>query len=168
MIPPAAPRCLTSNESAGEGQAFSAIHTGIPAIETTSAAARANRSEPKRVSYPTSTPAPGFSARTTYRAIAHATLRTLAKVKSSAITPRQPSVPNLIVLTTQQYMRRRCVGKAAHTTCVSRGKQTGGQTGSRGAAADTRLIAVSGIDHEFQEVAVGISHVHAGACSLAP
>ena len=80
MIPPAAPRCLTSSESAGEGHAFSAIHTGIPAIETTSAAARANRSEPKRVSYPTSTPAPGFSARTTYRAIAQATLRTFANV----------------------------------------------------------------------------------------
>jgi hypothetical protein len=46
MIPPAAPRCLTSSESAGEGQAFSEIQTGIPAIETTSAATRANLSEP--------------------------------------------------------------------------------------------------------------------------
>ncbi len=45
MIPPAAPRCRTSSESAGEGHAFSAIHTGIPVIETTSAAARAKRSE---------------------------------------------------------------------------------------------------------------------------
>src|ERR1700720_4404592 len=37
--------------------------------------------------------------------MAHATLRTFANVKSSAITPRHPSVPNLIVFTTQQYMR---------------------------------------------------------------
>jgi hypothetical protein len=28
-------------------------------------------------------------------------------VKSSAITPRQPSVPNLIMLTAQQYKRSR-------------------------------------------------------------
>ncbi len=125
MIPPAAPRCLTSSESAGEGQGFSATHTGIPAMETVSAAARANRSEPKRVSYPISTPAPGFSARTTYRAIAHATVRTLAKVKSSAITPRQPSVPNLIVLTIEKYKRRnRAVGKnscgSAHACVVTK------------------------------------------------
>src|ERR1700722_3737224 len=105
MIPPAAPRCLTSSESAGEEQPSSAIHTGIPATETASAATRAKRSEPKRVSYPTRTPALGFSARTTYRVIAHDTLRTFAKVKSSAITPRHPSVPNLIVLTVHQYKR---------------------------------------------------------------
>src|ERR1700683_3648943 len=124
MIPPAAPRCLTSSESAGEGHSFSAIHTGIPDIETTSAAARAEASDSLRVSYPTSTPALGFSARTTYRAIAQATFRTFSTVKSSPITPRHPSVPNFIVLTIQKYMRSRWERKAADTVFVSRVKLT--------------------------------------------
>src|SRR5690349_18760464 len=101
-----------------------------------------------------STPAPGFSARATYRTIAHATLRTFANVKSSAITPRHPSVPNLIVFTTQQYMRGRSVGKATHVACVSKVKQPAAQAGTRGATFDTKLMVVSRIDHEFQKVAV--------------
>ena len=50
------------------------------------------------MSKPTNTPLPGFPARTTYRAIACATTATFSSVKSSAITPRQPSVPNRIVV----------------------------------------------------------------------
>src|SRR6267143_6435063 len=44
------------------------------------------------------TPARASSQRTTYRAMACATMRAFANVKSSAITPRQPSVPNLIAV----------------------------------------------------------------------
>src|SRR2546430_14638893 len=43
-----------------------------------------------------STPARGSSLLITYAAMAAATRRTFSKVKSSAIMPRQPSVPNLI------------------------------------------------------------------------
>src|SRR5215472_14526632 len=42
------------------------------------------------------TPRFGSSCFWTYAAMAPATRRTLSKVKSSAITPRHPSVPNLI------------------------------------------------------------------------
>src|ERR1700722_1397104 len=41
-------------------------------------------------------PRRGSSSFNTYEAIAPATRRTLSKVKSSAMIPRQPSVPNLI------------------------------------------------------------------------
>jgi hypothetical protein len=58
-------RCFTSSDTAGVGAAWSASATGTPAAATVSAAARAKRFDPKRVSYPTTSPAPGFSARTT-------------------------------------------------------------------------------------------------------
>src|SRR5260370_37128229 len=45
-----------------------------------------------------STPLRASSLRTTYRALACATIRAFAKVKSSAMMPRQPSVPNLIAV----------------------------------------------------------------------
>src|SRR3954471_23161602 len=64
--------------------------------ETISAAGR----EAKRVSYPTTMPFPAFrpSASVFFAkdATARETPRTFSKVKSSAMTPRQPSVPNLI------------------------------------------------------------------------
>src|SRR3954463_5163989 len=64
--------------------------------ETISAAAR----DAKRVSYPTTMPFPAFrpSASVFFAkdATARETRRTFSKVKSSAMTPRQPSVPNLI------------------------------------------------------------------------
>src|SRR5690242_16635529 len=49
--------------------------------------------------------------------MAQATLRTFASVKSSSITPRHPSVPNLIVFTVQQYMRCRRRRKEALKEC---------------------------------------------------
>src|SRR5882672_11351240 len=45
------------------------------------------------------TPRVGSSCLRTYAAIAPATRRTLSNVKSSAMRPRQPSVPNLIGVT---------------------------------------------------------------------
>src|SRR3954462_2020869 len=64
--------------------------------ETISAAAR----DAKRVSYPTTMPLPAFSPSASVflakDATARETRRTFSKVKSSAMTPRQPSVPNLI------------------------------------------------------------------------
>src|ERR1700689_4816102 len=110
-ISPAAPRMRTSKESAGVGHALEASETGLPAAEMVSAATCANFSEPKRVSNPTSTSAPGFSARTVYRAIASVTVRTFSYVKSSAITPRQPSVPNLISVTAQSISDAFSAGK---------------------------------------------------------
>src|SRR5689334_14716871 len=68
----------------------------MPALARTSAATRAKLGEPKRVSYPKITPRDASSWFKTYEAIAPATRRTLAKVKSSAMIARQPSVPNLI------------------------------------------------------------------------
>src|ERR1700736_1680000 len=110
-------------------------------------------------------PALGFSARTTYRAIEHATLRTFSNVKSSAITPRQPSVPNLIVLTVQQYMRSRWKRK------VGLGKnelRIGFGWGWLMANCSVpRLMTPLWIDHKFQKVAIWISYVNAGASSLA-
>src|SRR6266849_2582869 len=52
-----------------------------------------------------STPLRASSLRTTYRAIACATVRAFAKVKSSAMTPRQPSVPNRIEVIAGEYTR---------------------------------------------------------------
>ncbi len=64
-MPPPAPRSRTSSDTAGVGHASVASHTGVPVAAIASAATRAKFSEPKRVSKPTTTPLPGFSARTT-------------------------------------------------------------------------------------------------------
>src|SRR5215471_5176162 len=45
------------------------------------------------------TPSPGSFRVSRYVPIAPAAMRTFAKVKSSAMTPRHPSVPNLIEVT---------------------------------------------------------------------
>src|SRR5580698_4291118 len=50
MMPPAAPRSRTPKLSAGVGVTAGASITGMPAAETTSAQARANAFDPKRVS----------------------------------------------------------------------------------------------------------------------
>src|ERR1051325_4571048 len=68
----------------------------MPAAEIIAATTRAVDGEANRASYPTMTPRWGSSYFKTYDAIAPATRRTFSKVKSSAIMPRQPSVPNLI------------------------------------------------------------------------
>src|SRR5712664_3297464 len=52
------------------------------------------------------TPLRASSQRTTYRAMAWATMRAFAKVKSSAMTPRQPSVPKRIEVIAVEYTRR--------------------------------------------------------------
>src|ERR1700686_3798173 len=48
--PPAAPVLFTANEIAGVGEKSLAKRTGMPAPASTSAAERANRGDPKRVS----------------------------------------------------------------------------------------------------------------------
>src|ERR1700687_1190902 len=68
----------------------------MPAPAMTSATTCAARGEANRVSYPMNIPRWACSCFRTYQAIAPATRRTLSNVKSSAMSPRQPSVPNLI------------------------------------------------------------------------
>src|SRR3989304_2208572 len=81
----------------------------MPFAPTTPATAGANSWEAKRVSKPT--PRPRSARPCAFRnwATLWAQTRTLAKVKSSAMTPRQPSVPNLIGLSVigQAVSRRR-------------------------------------------------------------
>src|ERR1700723_3992489 len=67
-----------------------------PFPHTTPAAVRANSGEKKRVSWPTTTFGFFFCA-PTCPAMAVEARRTPAKVKSSAMTPRQPEVPKWIV-----------------------------------------------------------------------
>src|SRR3954469_671596 len=74
--------------------------TGMPHADTVSATISAAARDAKRVSYPTTIPLPAFrpSASVFFakEATARETRRTFSNVKSSAMTPRQPSVPNLI------------------------------------------------------------------------
>src|SRR5271154_1198589 len=67
-----------------------------PFFRSTPAAVRANSGEKKRVSWPT-TSLGFFLCTETCPAMAADARRTPAKVKSSAITPRQPEVPKWIV-----------------------------------------------------------------------
>src|SRR5208283_3267369 len=71
-----------------------------PFSAKTSAARRPNRSDRKRVSKPTMTAlrAPGGGCSFQRSAVAWAARATLAKVKSSAMTARNPSVPNLMLI----------------------------------------------------------------------
>src|SRR2546428_13313374 len=98
MIAPAALRATPALLTAGVGVGRSPRVTGMPALATTSAAARAHSEERNLVSQPTTSPFSGFPSLRTYSAMAEATRRTVEKMKSSPITPRQPSVPDLIVV----------------------------------------------------------------------
>jgi hypothetical protein len=74
-----------------------------PFARSTDAAERANSGEKKRVSFPTTIVGFGLSA-LECPAIAAAARRTPENVNVSAMTPRQPEVPNLIcVLVTASY-----------------------------------------------------------------
>src|SRR5665213_2267372 len=86
MMPPAAPRSRTPQLSAGVGVMALASITGMPVAAATSAQARANALEPKRVSYPMHSPMAGSSLACTYAATASAAVRTLANVKSVSYT----------------------------------------------------------------------------------
>src|SRR3989304_4425363 len=81
----------------------------MPFAPTTPATAGANSWEAKRVSKPTTRPRSARPCAFRNWATLWAQTRTLAKVKSSAMTPRQPSVPNLIGLSVigQAVSRRR-------------------------------------------------------------
>src|SRR5438477_1322367 len=59
------------------------------------------------------TPFLASSPRTTYRAIASATMRAFANVKSSAIMPRHPSVPNVIGVISRSIREGRKQKRAA-------------------------------------------------------
>src|SRR5579859_215119 len=123
-MPPAAPRWRTRREIVGVGQGLSASHTGVPVEAISSATAAATLSDAKRWSYPTSTPLRASSLRTTYRAIERATMRAFANVKSSAITPRQPSVPNLIAVIKQgKVYAKRYIRQTAGLACLRRLKK---------------------------------------------
>ena len=97
-MPPAAFPALTANEIAGVGVGESPKTTSKPFPANTSATRSANWSAKKRRSQPTTTFFLVRFGRLLFQcsAVACATRSTLAKVKSSAITARQPSVPNLI------------------------------------------------------------------------
>ncbi len=70
----------------------------MPFAAMTSAAERAKSAEAKRVSYPITSERLRGLVFFRYAAVAWAQTETLSKVKSLAIMPRQPSVPNLIWL----------------------------------------------------------------------
>src|ERR1041384_8789054 len=67
----------------------------MPFAASTSHVSCAYTSERKRLSYPTMA-AFGSEREFQWSAVACAMRRTFSKVKSSAMTPRQPSVPNLM------------------------------------------------------------------------
>src|SRR5438034_3143861 len=92
-------RCaLTARETAGVGVGAEVSVTWNPFPARISATRCANWSERKRRSKPTTAlvwvPVIGFAFQQS--AVACATRSTFVKVKSSAMTARQPSVPNLI------------------------------------------------------------------------
>ena len=80
----------------GSRRWFRAENDPQPFFRSTLAAVRANSGEKKRVSWPTTTLGFFFCAQTC-PAMAAEARRTPAKVKSSAMTPRQPEVPKWIV-----------------------------------------------------------------------
>src|SRR5450756_370013 len=101
----------------GVGASAFARLTRSPLPASTSLIAIAYRSDKKRVSKPTTAQgggalpgsgAPGQDSINT-SAIACATCRTLAKVNSSLITARQPSVPNLIAINSPLLEECDCV-----------------------------------------------------------
>jgi hypothetical protein len=98
ITPPMAFCCFTANETDGVGVGVVVSVTRNPLPARISATREANWSERNRRSYPTTTrgvvPATGLAFQKS--AVAWATRSTLAKVKSSAMTALQPSVPNLI------------------------------------------------------------------------
>ena len=92
---PVALQSITVHDATCVGEGRSKIRLRTPLAANTSATVRANSSEAKRQSYPTT--ATGSLERDfRYSAVPWATRRTLAYVKSSAVMPRHPSVPNLI------------------------------------------------------------------------
>jgi hypothetical protein len=86
---------MTVQDATWVGDGRSNIRVRNPLAAKTSATVRAKSSEAKRQSYPT-TASESRERESMYSAAPWATRRTLAKVKSSATIPRQPSVPNLI------------------------------------------------------------------------
>src|SRR5271156_555033 len=84
--------CASTGVGVGSGQKT----IPHPLFRSTPAAVRANSGEKKRVSWPTTSLGFFFCA-LTCPAMAAEARRTPAKVKSSAITPRQPEVPKWIV-----------------------------------------------------------------------
>ena len=80
----------------GVGVGFSQISGRTPRSASTTAAVRANSSAKNRVSCATSSVGFGWLFASTWSATAATAIRTRGNVKSSAIIPRHPEVPNLI------------------------------------------------------------------------
>ena len=97
-MPPASPWCRTAQERSGVGSGAAASRTGMPRAASTPAASAAKRSERSRRSQATATPRAAVPSASRYAPMAADTRRTLAKVKSRAMTPRQPSVPKRMVM----------------------------------------------------------------------
>src|SRR5579883_1858453 len=96
LMAPSAPARITAYAMAGVGAA-SAITSGVmPCADKISAAIAQKVSPRNRGSRPTITFAPVGFCETTKRAIPRTARRTFSNVNSSAITARQPEVPNLI------------------------------------------------------------------------
>ena len=97
IMPIARPSWCTAYISIGVGATSSINHTGIPSWAKISANARENRPDKNRRSCPITTGLWACLSSRRYWAAPFATRRTLLNVKSSAITARQPPVPNLIM-----------------------------------------------------------------------
>src|SRR5579863_2848975 len=96
LMTPSALLEITAWANAGVGAGSATTSGVIPFVAKISAALAQNVSPRNRGSRPTITRAPCGFCDATYRAIPPTARRTLAMVNSSAITARQPDVPNLI------------------------------------------------------------------------
>ena len=93
-----------------------------PSRPSTRAASAAKRAARNRVSNPTSTRSPARPSSASTPAMAATTRRALANVKSSAMTARQPEVPNVIAVKRERplFSRRRReepIGSATFSSC---------------------------------------------------
>ncbi len=106
LMPPMALRLRIVWLMTGVGVSRSQSRGVSPLLAKTSAAASENSRPRNRVSYPMMTTGlrpwmaePGrFSSACKYSAMPWVATRTLSKVKSRAMSPRQPEVPNLIII----------------------------------------------------------------------
>src|SRR5271156_3227956 len=148
--------CASTGVGVGSGQKT----IPHPLFRSTPAAVRANSGEKKRVSWPTTSLGFFFCA-LTCPAMAAEARRTPAKVKSSAITPRQPEVPKWIVcFVTGDY----CI-----LACELKSRKNGASRKSKGRRAakltDKILVLVTcGSRKEARKIAHALIGQRLAAC----
>ena len=107
----------------GVGEERFTINTRKPFAVSTSASQCADSLARKRLSYPTAISAPDCPSCSSMRQIPAASSRRFSLVKPSAITARQPPVPNLIMICT--FLSAHCHFRTADAACRKNRKNIG-------------------------------------------